>query len=284
MSAHNSTSRLPVSGGKRTANTTIDQIDLSDQSTFYDRIWAVGHVWNPAVWPEWSIIAPLLPDCPDRLEIGAGLRPRLPVRGTLFVDISLVALAQLSKQGGRTFRAYAGALPFADSTFDLIAACEVIEHLECDTEALAEIGRVTRRGGFLLLSVPLDPARWTAHDTAVGHFRRYEPAALAALIESGGFDIIGFCPQLAGGYGGFKRWGAWLFQRAPRLATWIEDRLTLPLGVRLQRSVRRMLPTLPADTNAPGGFVLCRKQSEPAFKKASARLNHKSNLATFDVQ
>src|SRR5579859_5881598 len=236
-------------------------LDKTKQTAFYDRVWSVGHLWQPDVWPEWEILARLLPNCPDRLEIGPGLRPRLPIADTWFVDLSTIALSGLRAHEGRPICANAEALPFASAAFDLIVACEVVEHLECDREALLEIGRVLRDDGYLLMSVPLDPKRWTAHDDAVGHFRRYDPAELVQLLETRGFVIVGFCPQIGEGYNLLKRLSAWLLHRVPLLAIRLEDRVTLPIGVRVQRPVRKMLLTLPPDTEAPGGFLLCRKRS-----------------------
>ncbi|MHB8625009.1 MAG: class I SAM-dependent methyltransferase [Aggregatilineales bacterium] len=234
------------------------------QSRFYDRVWTVGRVWNPRIWPEWALIEPLLADCPRRLEIGPGGRPRLPILDTWFADVSPVALGKLQGRGGKGVVTNAETLPFPDRSFDLVAACELIEHLEDDHRAFAELGRVTRVGGYLLLSVPLQPALWTAHDELAGHFRRYEPTVLIQALQANGFGIIGFCPHPLGGseYSAFKRLGASLLTRAPKLAIWLEDRVTLPIGVRLQRSIRRILPTLPPATAAPGGAVLCRCNGE----------------------
>jgi hypothetical protein len=41
----------------------------------------------------------------------------------------------------------------------------------------------------LIFSVPLHPDHWTAFDECVGHARRYEPAALQAMIASHGLVV-----------------------------------------------------------------------------------------------
>jgi SAM-dependent methyltransferase len=45
-------------------------------------------------------------------------------------------------------------LPFADATFDLLVSCETIEHVPNLRSAMAEMHRVTRPGGRLLLTTP----------------------------------------------------------------------------------------------------------------------------------
>jgi SAM-dependent methyltransferase len=48
------------------------------------------------------------------------------------------------------------ALPFEDESFDVVLCLDVLEHVEIlsQAKALAEVARVTRRGGRLLFSVP----------------------------------------------------------------------------------------------------------------------------------
>lgn len=45
-------------------------------------------------------------------------------------------------------------LPFADESFDLVWCSEVIEHLRDPAKSLAELRRVTRTGGELILTTP----------------------------------------------------------------------------------------------------------------------------------
>src|SRR5579859_1353537 len=118
------------------------------QAHFYDQVWTADHVWNPRVWPEWDVISPILENCPRRLEIGPGTRPRLPISGSWFVDVSQVALSRLQGHGCSGILANANALPFPDCQFDLVASCELLEHIEDDQRAVAELARVTYIGGF----------------------------------------------------------------------------------------------------------------------------------------
>lgn len=45
-------------------------------------------------------------------------------------------------------------LPFEDGAFDLVWSSEVIEHLEDPAASLAELRRVTRKGGDIILTTP----------------------------------------------------------------------------------------------------------------------------------
>jgi ubiquinone/menaquinone biosynthesis C-methylase UbiE len=59
------------------------------------------------------------------------------------------------------------ALEFADGEFDLVAATEVLEHVQEPERALAEMARVA--GRFLLVSVPHEPL-WRALNMARGAY------------------------------------------------------------------------------------------------------------------
>jgi SAM-dependent methyltransferase len=77
-----------------------------------------------------------------------------------------------------------------DSQFDLICAFEVLEHIEDDAAALKEWAGRLRANGWLLLSVPAHQRRYGPADELVGHFRRYDPGAMTALLASSGFTQI----------------------------------------------------------------------------------------------
>ena len=97
--------------------------------------------------------------------------------------------------------------PFDDATFDLVTCCEVIEHLtENPVHALAEIHRVLRPGGWLVLSTPnaaragniasllrgqnvYDPYHLGTPLRGSRHSREYTLAELRDLIGGCGFEI-----------------------------------------------------------------------------------------------
>jgi SAM-dependent methyltransferase len=81
------------------------------------------------------------------------------------------------------------ALPFADRSFDVVAAFDVLEHCEPEQQAVAELVRVLAPGGRLLLSVPAYAWAWTYHDQRAGHYRRYTRRRLLRAVDGHGLDV-----------------------------------------------------------------------------------------------
>lgn len=81
------------------------------------------------------------------------------------------------------------ALPFADESFDVVAAFDVIEHCDPEDVALAEVRRVLRPGGRFLMSVPAYQWAWSDFDVANGHHRRYTRRRAVAAVEGAGFRV-----------------------------------------------------------------------------------------------
>lgn len=107
------------------------------------------------------------------------------------VDLSDLAVAHARARGHPdVHRAAIEQLPFADATFDLITCLDVIEHTPDDRAALAELRRVTRPGGLLIVTVPAYQSLWSAHDVANRHFRRYRAASLRAVATGAGWSVL----------------------------------------------------------------------------------------------
>jgi len=144
--------------------------------------------------------------CTNVLEIGCGageLAHRLfgdappgdgkrPDYTGIDVSREVIAVAR-ERYPHRNFRvASAYALPFDRSTFDLVVACEVMEHLERPQDAMREIDRVG--GSHILLSVPWEPI-WrtlnlasgryvTRFGNTPGHVQNFTRAAIRGLVAS----------------------------------------------------------------------------------------------------
>ncbi len=96
------------------------------------------------------------------------------------------------------------AAKFPQGCRDTIVLINVLEHIEDDDLTLAEIFRVLRPGGHLLLFVPALPFLFSKLDAAIGHYRRYRLADLRRQVKAAGFeitasryfDILGVLPWL----------------------------------------------------------------------------------------
>jgi SAM-dependent methyltransferase len=67
--------------------------------------------------------------------------------------------------------------------YDLIAALDVIEHIDDDAAALAAIATKLKPGGKFVMAVPAHRWMWSAHDVVNHHKRRYSKAGLKRLVE-----------------------------------------------------------------------------------------------------
>lgn len=90
-------------------------------------------------------------------------------------------------------------LPFADGSFDRIIASEVMEHIDDDAGAMAELVRVLRPGGVLAVTVPARlPERicWALSDDyhapnqPGGHVRIYGTGELASRMTDAGLEPV----------------------------------------------------------------------------------------------
>jgi SAM-dependent methyltransferase len=154
---------------------------------FYERCWRAGTV----------LPLPGVRTAPAEraiVELGSGLRPRLPLDAAVFVDVSETACTKLARRGARAVCGSAATLPFRTSTLGAVHAYDLLEHLEDDVAAVGELARVLAPGGHLVLSTPLHEGRWQTFDRVVGHARRYDPVALVALLGRHGFALDGFAP------------------------------------------------------------------------------------------
>ena len=73
--------------------------------------------------------------------------------------------------------------------FDLIAAFDVIEHIENDVAAISNINEMLRKGGSLIITVPQHMFLWSNLDEILKHKRRYSRRELVAKLQENGFDI-----------------------------------------------------------------------------------------------
>lgn len=127
---------------------------------------------------------------------------------------AIVSGADVSQEALRRARARAPAadlrlvgegepLPFGEDAFDVVWAGEVLEHVADVVGLLAEVRRVLRWGGTLLVTTPLvdraallalalGPARWARgwFEPRSDHLRHFGAAALRGLLAEAGFKEV----------------------------------------------------------------------------------------------
>jgi SAM-dependent methyltransferase len=81
-------------------------------------------------------------------------------------------------------------MPFDDDTFDVVTCLDVVEHTPDDRATLAELLRVTRPGGLLLVTVPAYQSLWSRHDEVNLHYRRYDRTSLRAAAGAAGWSVV----------------------------------------------------------------------------------------------
>src|SRR5262249_42889993 len=143
------------------------------------------------------------------------------------MDISRRALEKLDQPGRDLVEAdLAKDLPPEFSPFDAVLALDVIEHLDDDRSAVANLGRLARPGGVVVVSVPARPDLFSEFDALQGHRRRYVPETLRAAFQGSGMTIERlFC------------WGAWLVPLLRRQ----RSRIKTDRGAALSENCRRYL-------------------------------------------
>jgi SAM-dependent methyltransferase len=175
----------------------------------------------------------LLAESLDLVRDKLGERPNLvTVQGDVCAESTVARLA--------TFR------------FDTAVMLNVLEHIEDDAAALAAIHRVLAPQGRLVLLLPAEHYLYGTLDRALGHFRRYEPGDVRALVPAAGYEIeLLEYMNLPGIVGWFLN-GRVLRRRLlprPQLAAF---NTLAPLFERLEGSV--------APPRGQSLLVICRKQ------------------------
>jgi SAM-dependent methyltransferase len=80
-------------------------------------------------------------------------------------------------------------LPWEAGSFDLITCLDVVEHTPDDVATFRELRRVSRPGGWLLVTVPAYQALWSRHDEANHHYRRYSRRMLSTAAGLAGWSV-----------------------------------------------------------------------------------------------
>jgi SAM-dependent methyltransferase len=132
----------------------------------------------------------LLPKRARILEIGCGTGHNLAMLGQ-FGDVEALELDEEARAiaerrlGRPVMRAPLPELSgVSEGCYDLVAALDVIEHIDDDVAALASIAKKLTPGGKLIITVPAHGWMWSTHDVISHHKRRYSKAGLRRLIQN----------------------------------------------------------------------------------------------------
>lgn len=80
-------------------------------------------------------------------------------------------------------------LPFLNNSFFAVTCLDVLEHVTSDEKLLADIYRILKPRGLLIISVPSYQIFWTYWDEMLGHKRRYFLRELTKKLTKAGFII-----------------------------------------------------------------------------------------------
>jgi len=187
---------------------------------YYDRYWSYVLTEGPMddLVLKWPVIARHVPKTPGAVLVDFGCGDGAVMQGMaqvnpeahlVGVDVSGVALEAAAKRlPAAEFHQVTdgGPIPLASATADFVLASDVLEHIYDTRNAAAEIGRVLRPGGSLLVTCPyhgtiknllLVLLAFEKHfDPTGAHIRFFTKRSLLSLLAGAGLQ-----PTTCGYYG-----------------------------------------------------------------------------------
>lgn len=141
-------------------------------------------------------------------------------------------------------------MPFADGMFDSALCNAVLEHVVDPERATAELARVVRKGGHIVVTVPfLQP-----YHASPGDYRRYTADGLAQLGRNAGLELLELLPVHS--IGQTLGWIIWEYAREKggalrKGAAWIAAFLLTRLWTRSEPKVLKNANTVQAVFRVP---------------------------------
>lgn len=123
------------------------------------------------------------------------------VGGTWATFVAMIEAGEIpADRCAGVLRGDATRLPFPDAVFDRVVTSEVLEHIQDDVGAIAELARVLTPGGTLGATVPTwwpEKINWMLSDeyhapkSVGGHVRIYSLTELQAKLRAAGLEVYG---------------------------------------------------------------------------------------------
>jgi SAM-dependent methyltransferase len=138
------------------------------------------------------------------LEVGCGtghnlkMLERFGTVDAIEVDAEARAIAEKRLERKIASARLPGLRGIERGAYDLVAALDVVEHIDDDRATVAALASCLKPGGRLLVTVPAHQWMWSAHDELNHHKRRYSKRALRELIDQSPLelDAIGYFNSL----------------------------------------------------------------------------------------
>jgi glycosyltransferase involved in cell wall biosynthesis len=173
---------------------SIESADYDERA--YNSVIPIQRYWQRK---RYKIITKLANGAGSILDIGCGSSKILgALDNVVGLDILMRKLRYGRKHGKPLFNASAFNLPFKDNSFDCVICSEVIEHVPAKKNTFAEMTRVLKPGGRLILGTP-DYGRWRWRliewiyervipgGYAEEHITHYTQKSLTLLMQSLGY-------------------------------------------------------------------------------------------------
>ena len=226
-------------------------------------------------WLRWDVVSRVLGSLEgvrSVLEIGTGLGAvavRL-AREYEYVGLerdptSFAVAAERLRRLGRGTVLHTGTLDDGPGErFDVVAAFEVLEHIEDDVDALRSWAARVRPKGHVIVSVPAWQHRFGAADVLAGHYRRYDRASLSRVFERAG--LLELRIKAYGFPLGFGLQPIWnrlarngargaIEERTGASGRWFQPRDELAVATRAVSAPFRIVQRPFAETNLATGWV-----------------------------
>jgi SAM-dependent methyltransferase len=136
-----------------------------------------------------GVASPRILDC--GCGTGSNLEMLRPFGRAVGFDLTGIGPAFARSHGHRVAQASIAQIPFASASFDLVTSFDVFQCLPdpIERDAITEVFRVLKPGGWLLLHVAALDILHGRHSVLSEEVRRYTPSRLRMIVERGGFRI-----------------------------------------------------------------------------------------------